>query len=67
MKLPSLSIAAKLYVIFALLAMITVGLAAVAVHNADRQAALTGDFESAYAGAINVQRADALIYGVEME
>jgi methyl-accepting chemotaxis protein len=65
--LPRLSIAAKLYVIFALLATITVGLAAVAVHNANRHAALTDDFESAYAGAINVQRVDALIYAVVME
>src|SRR5262249_13587219 len=64
---PQLSIATKLYVIFALLATMTVGLAAVAVHNAHRHAALTDDFESAYAGAINVQRVDALIYAVVME
>src|SRR5262245_34790150 len=65
--LPRLSIAAKLYVIFALLATVTVGLAGVAVFNAHRHAALTDDFESAYAGALNVQRVDALIYAVVME
>jgi methyl-accepting chemotaxis protein len=66
-KLPQLSIASKLYAIFALLATVTVGLAAVAVYNAQRHEALTDDFESAYAGALNVQRVDALIYAVVME
>ena len=64
---PQLSIAAKLYVIFALLATMTVGLAAVAVYSAHRHASLTDEFESAYAGALNVQRVDALIYAVVME
>ena len=40
-KLPQLSIAAKLYAIFALLATVTVALAAVAVVNARHHAALT--------------------------
>jgi len=66
-RLPQLSIATKLYVIFALLATLTVGLAGVAVYNAHRHAALTDDFQSAYAGALNVQRVDALIYAVVME
>jgi methyl-accepting chemotaxis protein len=66
-KLPQLSIATKLYVIFALLATMTVGLAAVAVVNAYRHAALTDEFESAYAGAMNVERVNALIYAVVME
>src|SRR5207237_1202359 len=55
------------YAIFALLATMTVVLAAVAVVNAHRHAALTNEFESAYAGALNVQRVDALIYAVVME
>ncbi len=67
MRLPHLSIATKLYAIFALLATMTVGLAGVAVYNAHRHEALTDDFESAYAGALNVQRVDALIYAVVME
>ena len=67
MKLPQLSIATKLYVIFALLATMTAGLAAVAVVNAHRHAALTDDFQAAYTGALNVQRVDTLIYAVVME
>jgi methyl-accepting chemotaxis protein len=66
-KLPHFSIATKLYVIFTLLATTTVGLAAVAVVNASRHAALTTEFESAYAGAMNVERINALIYAVVME
>src|SRR5882672_6685843 len=66
-KLPQLSIATKLYAIFALLATVTAGLAAVAALNAHRHAALTDDFRGAYAGALNVQRVDALIYAVVME
>ena len=60
MRLPSFSIAAKLYAIFALLATATVALAVVAVCNARRHAALTGDFEAAFAGAINVERVQLL-------
>jgi methyl-accepting chemotaxis protein len=67
MGLPHLSIANKLYAIFALLATLALGLAGVAVYNAHRHASLTNDFESAYAGALNVQRVDALIYAVVME
>ncbi|MBV9556458.1 MAG: HAMP domain-containing protein [Pseudolabrys sp.] len=67
MTLPKLSIAAKLYAIFALMATATVALAAVAVINAREHAALTDAFESANAGQINVERANALIYAVVME
>jgi methyl-accepting chemotaxis protein len=66
-KLPQLTITTKLYVIFALLATMTVALAVVAVVNAYRHAQLTSEFESAYAGALNVQRIDGLIYAVVME
>src|SRR5437764_7265792 len=45
----------------------TVGLAVAAVVNAHRHAVLTDEFESAYLGALNVQRVDALIYAVVME
>ena len=67
MTLPRFSIATKLYAIFALLATVTVGLAITAVVNAHRHASLTDEFETAYAGALNVQRVDALIYAVVME
>jgi methyl-accepting chemotaxis protein len=67
MPLPKLSIAAKLYAIFALLATVTVALAAVAVVNARKHSALTDEFESAFTGAMNVERVNALVYAVVME
>ncbi|HEV2957600.1 MAG TPA: methyl-accepting chemotaxis protein [Xanthobacteraceae bacterium] len=65
--MPKLSIAAKLYTIFALLAAATIALAAVAVFNSLRQAALTSEVQSASQGALNVERVDAMIYAVVME
>ncbi len=62
--LPKLSIAAKLYAIFALMATLTVALSAVAVSNARDHAALAGEFESANAGGRNVERINGLIYAV---
>jgi methyl-accepting chemotaxis protein len=67
MKLAKLSIATKLYVIFTLLATVTMTLAAVAILNTSRHAALTRQFESAFVGAENVDRIDSLIYAVVME
>ena len=67
MRLPRLSIAAKLYAIFALLATATVVLALVAVVTARRHAALTDEFESSLQGSQNVERINALIYAVVME
>jgi methyl-accepting chemotaxis protein len=67
MKLAKLSIAAKLYVIFALLATMTGALAAVAIFNSNRHVALTNEFESAFVGAENVERINSLIYAVVME
>jgi methyl-accepting chemotaxis protein len=66
-RLPHFSIATKLYAVFALLATVTVALAVVAVLNARRHAALTGEFESAFAGALSVERVKALFDAVEME
>jgi methyl-accepting chemotaxis protein len=63
--LPKLSIAAKLYVIFALMAATTLALSTVAVHNARDHAALTDEFESANNGSLNVERVNGLIYAVE--
>ncbi len=48
--LPKLSIAAKLYVIFALIAATTLALSTVAVPNARHNAALADEFESANSG-----------------
>ncbi|MET0633525.1 MAG: methyl-accepting chemotaxis protein [Xanthobacteraceae bacterium] len=67
MRLPHFSIATKLYAVFALLATVTVALAIVAVLNARRHAALTGEFESAFAGALNVERVKALFDAIEMD
>jgi methyl-accepting chemotaxis protein len=67
MKPAKLSIAAKLYVIFALLATMTAALAAVAIFNANRHVRLTNEFESAFVGAENVDRINSLVYAVVME
>ena len=66
-KLPSLSIAAKLYTIFALLATATAGLSLLAVLNAHHNSTLTNEFERAFMGAQNVERVNGLIYAVVME
>jgi methyl-accepting chemotaxis protein len=67
MKLPSLSIAAKLYTIFALLATATVALSLLAVLNARNNTELNDEFERAFLGAQNVERVNGLIYAVVME
>jgi methyl-accepting chemotaxis protein len=66
-RIPRLSIASKLYAIFALLATATVVLALVAVLTSRRHAALTDQFEAAMQGSQNVERINALIYAVVME
>jgi len=63
--LPKLSIAAKLYAIFALMAITTVALSIVAAASARRHAALTDEFQSANAGSWNVERVNGLIYAVD--
>jgi len=65
--LPRLSIAAKLYTLFAILAVLIVALALTAVVNARRHAALADDFQAAFTGAQNVQKVNSLIYAVVME
>ena len=67
MTLPKLSIAAKLYAIFALVAITTVALSTVAVQNSRQHVALTDEYESANAGSRNVERINGLIYAVVME
>ncbi|HEY6256228.1 MAG TPA: methyl-accepting chemotaxis protein, partial [Xanthobacteraceae bacterium] len=65
--MPRLSIAGKLYTIFALLAAATFALAGVAIFNCLRQAALTSEIEVASQGTLNVERVNGLIYAVVME
>ena len=67
MTLPKLSIAAKLYAIFALMATTTLALSAVAVVGARHHAALTAEFESASAGSRAMERIGGLLYAVSLE
>jgi methyl-accepting chemotaxis protein len=67
LTLPKLSIAAKLYAIFALMATVTVALAAVAVLEARQHERITNAFEAAFIGGQNVERVNAMIYAVIME
>lgn len=60
-------IATKLYAIFALLAIVTVAIAAVAVTNARRHSAMTEEFRASFDGARQLERINALIYAVVME
>jgi len=66
-RLSHLSIAAKLYAICALLATLTIALAAIAAWNGHRHAALISEFESAYRGGQQVGRINGLIYAALME
>jgi methyl-accepting chemotaxis protein len=65
--LPRLSIATKLYAIFALLAIATVALAIMAVVSARHHATLTHKFEEAFRGAQYVERLNGLIYAIRLE
>ncbi|MCC6775384.1 MAG: HAMP domain-containing protein [Hyphomicrobiales bacterium] len=67
MKLPQLSIAIKLYAIFALLATATVALAISAVVNASYHAALVAEFGAAFKAGQHVERINALINALVME
>src|ERR1700751_5161116 len=65
--LPKLSIAAKLYIIFAFLALASLALAGIAVVNARHQALMTAEYETSLVGTQNVERVNGLIYAVVME
>jgi methyl-accepting chemotaxis protein len=62
-----LTIATKLYAVCALLATLTVALAAIVAWNGHRHAALITEFESAFRGGQQVGRINGLIYAVLME
>lgn len=66
-NLRRLSIATKLYAIFALLATVTVALAIAAMVNARRHAALAEEFHTAFRGVHYAERVNGLIYAVRME
>src|SRR3954470_4871994 len=67
MRLPSLSVAAKLYAIVVFLAIATVALAGITVINARYQASMTTEYETSLVGTQNVERVNGLIYAVVME
>lgn len=67
MTLPKLSIATKLYAIFALMAITALALSGSAIINARHYAALSSSYESAISGTQNVERINGLIYAVVAE
>lgn len=67
MTLPKLSIATKLYAIFALMAITALALSGSAIINARHYAALSNSYESAISGTQNVERINGLIYAVVAE
>jgi len=61
------SLAAKLYSIFALIALLTAAIAILSDYNTRRNAELTEAIETANRGAFNVERVNSLVYAVVME
>jgi methyl-accepting chemotaxis protein len=62
-----LSLAAKLYSIFALFALLTAAITALSDYNARRAAELTHEIETVNLAALNVERVNSLVYAVVME
>jgi len=61
------SLAAKLYSIFALIAVLTAATAILSHYNTQRSAELTEAVETANRAALNVEHVNALVYAVVME
>ena len=62
-----LSLAARLYSIFALFALLTAAITALSDYNARGNAALTQEIETVNLAALNVERVNSLVYAVVME
>ena len=62
-----LSLAARLYSIFALFALLTAAIAVLSDHNTRTAAELTNAIETANLAALNVERVNSLVYAVVME
>jgi methyl-accepting chemotaxis protein len=62
-----LSLAAKLYSIFALFALLTAAITALSDYNTRRGTELTEAIETASGAALNVERVNSLVYAVVME
>lgn len=61
------SLAAKLYSVFALFAVLTAAIAILSHYNTRRDAELTEAIETASRAALNVERVNSLVYAVVME
>jgi methyl-accepting chemotaxis protein len=66
-KVSGLSLAAKLYSIFGLFALLTAAITALSDYNSRRSTELTKAIETADAAALNVERVNGLVYAVVME
>ena len=62
-----LSLAARLYSIFALFALLTAAIAVLSDYNTRRGSELTRAIETANLAALNVERVNSLVYAVVME
>ena len=62
-----LSLATKLYSIFALFALLTAAITALSDYNTRRSTELTKSIETASRAALNVERVNSLVYAVVME
>jgi methyl-accepting chemotaxis protein len=62
-----LSLAARLYSIFALFAVLTAAITMLSDYNSRRNAAITEAIETANLAALNVERVNSLVYAVVME
>src|SRR5262245_38145832 len=62
-----LSLAAKLYSIFGLFAVLTAAITALSHYNSSRNAELTEQVATASRAALNVERINSLVYAVVME
>ena len=62
-----LSLAAKLYAIFGLFALLTAAITFLSDYNSRRAAVLTHDIETVNLAALNVERVNSLVYAVVME
>src|SRR5215467_13744964 len=62
-----LSLAARLYSIFGLFALLTAAIAVLSDYNTRKAAELTATIETANTAALNVERVNSLVYAVVME
>src|SRR6476620_206449 len=62
-----LSLAAKLYSIFGLFALLTAAITVLSDYNSRRNAELTEEVATASRAALNVERINSLVYAVVME